>query len=765
MSGFHPAVSAMPPPPRRFSMLILLSMAFLAFQVSHGGEGPAPRIRSIEVKGNQKVETSTIQFYIRNRVGDEFSVARIREDILRIYRLGFFKDVQVDVEEFEGGLRVTFIVVEEPFVRDITIAGAQAIKREEIEGKLALKANSVLNRNQVRDSLDKIKQLYQEKGYYFADAEAVYTDVSPDEIDLSIRITEGEKILIKRITFVGNRAIEPWELKNVMETKESSLISFITGTGVYQREMLRNDLRRLEAFYQTRGFLRVEISEPDVRVDPKANGIFITIAVKEQEQYRVGRVRVEGDDLFSAAELKNLMKLQEGEIFDRSQLANDVLKLSDRYTERGYAFADVVPVTNIDQQRHLVNVDVQIDRGPQVRVGRVLIVGNEITRDKVIRREIRLNEGDLFDSSKLRRSRQRLGNLGFFEEVKLDTRRRPEEDLVDLEVRVKEQPTGAFTAGAGYSSTQSVIGTASIRQNNLFGRGQRLALVAAVSAVSADFTLSFTEPYFLDTQFSLGLEAFNRNFDYDSFESRETGAGLRFSRAIGEYLRVGLGYRYEDIDISDVAEDASQRIKDLAGRSTSSIITPSIAWDTRDNALNPSRGFNNFMTLDVAGGPLGAENQFYKVIGEVNWYYPLVSDLVFSARGRIGYADGYGGKELPLLERFFVGTQAVTIRGYRLEDVGPKDVNGDAIGGNSLILLSGQLRFPITQGLSLVGFIDAGNLYDKNEFDPTTLRVGIGAGIRFVTPLGPLALDWGFKLDRKAGEKPSEIHFNIGSLF
>jgi outer membrane protein insertion porin family len=763
MIGVDPVVPAATP--HRFRLLILLFMALLAFRVCHGGEAPTPRIRAIEVKGNQKVDTSTIQFYIRNRVGDEFSVARIREDILRIYRLGFFKDVQVDVEEFEGGLRVTFIVVEEPFVRDITIAGAQAVKREEVEGKLALKANSVLNRNQVRDSLDKIKQLYQEKGYYFADAEAVYTDVGPDEIDLTIRITEGEKILIKRITFVGNRAIEPWELKNVMETKESSLISFITGTGVYQREMLRNDLRRLEAFYQTRGFLRVEISEPDVRVDPKANGIFITIAVKEQEQYRVGRLRVEGDDLFSAAELKNSMKLQEGEIFDRSQLANDVLKISDRYTERGYAFADVVPLTNIDQDKRLVNIDVQIDRGPQVRVGRILIVGNEITRDKVIRREIRLNEGDLFDSSKLRRSRQRLGNLGFFEEVKLDTRRRPEENLVDLEVRVKEQPTGAFTAGAGYSSTQSVIGTASIRQNNLFGRGQRLALTAAVSAVSADFTLSFTEPYFLDSQFSLGLEAFNRNFDYDSFDSRETGGGLRFSRAIGEYLRAGLGYRYEDINITDVSDDASQRIKDLAGRSTSSVITPSLAWDSRDNQFNPTRGFYNFLSFDFAGGPLGAENQFYKAVGEANWYYPLVGDLVFSARGRVGYADGWGDKELPLLERFFVGTQAVTIRGYRLEDVGPKDVNGDAIGGNSLLLLSGQLRFPVTEGLSLVGFVDAGNLYDKNDFDPTTLRVGIGAGIRFVTPLGPLALDWGFKLDRKAGEKPSEVHFNIGTLF
>jgi outer membrane protein insertion porin family len=763
MIEFDPAVPAATP--RRLGRMILLFIACLVVQVSYGGEAPTPRIRSIEIKGNQKVDTATIQFYIRNRVGDEFSVARIREDIQRIYRLGFFKDVQVDVEEFEGGLRVTFIVVEEPYVRDITIAGAQAIKREEIEGKLALKPNSVLNRNQVRDSLDKIKQLYQEKGYYFAEAEAVYTEVSPEEIDLTIRITEGEKILIKRVTFVGNRAIEPWELKNVMETKEATLISFITGTGVYQRETLRNDLRRIEAFYQTRGFLRVEVGEPDVRVDQKAKGIFITVTVKEQDQYRVGRLQVAGDDLFGAEELKSLMRLQEGEIFDRSQLANDVLKLSDRYTERGYAFADVVPLTNIDQERRLVNIDVQIDRGPQVRVGRVLIVGNEITRDKVIRREIRLSEGDLFDSSKLRRSRQRLGNLGFFEEVKLDTRRRPEEDLVDLEVRVKEQPTGAFTAGAGYSSTQSVIGTASIRQNNLFGRGQRLALTAALSSVSADFTLSFTEPYFLDSQFSLGLEVFNRRFDYDSFDSRETGAGLRFSRPIGEYLRAGLGYRYEDIDITDVSDDASQRIKDLAGRSTSSVLTPSIAWDSRDNQLNPSRGFYHFLSLDFAGGPLGAENQFYKAVGEANWYYPVVGDVVFSARGRVGYGDGWGDKDLPLLERFFVGTQAVTIRGYRLEDVGPKDINGDAIGGNSLILLSGQLRFPVTQGLSLVGFIDAGNLYDKNDFDPTILRVGIGAGIRFVTPLGPLALDWGFKLDRKAGEKPSEIHFNVGSLF
>src|SRR5919109_4859376 len=338
------------------SLLILLSLAFLPFQVCRGGESQAPRIRAIEVKGNKKVETSTIQFYIRIRVGDEFSVTRIREDILRIYRLGFFKDVQVDVEEFEGGVRVTFIVVEEPLARNIIIIGTQAIKHEEIESKLALKANSVLNRNQVRDSLDKIKQLYQEKGYYFAEAEAVYTDVGPEEIDLTIRITEGEKILIKRITFVGNRAIEPWELKNVMETKEATLISFITGTGVYQRETLRNDLRRLEAFYQTRGFLRVEVSEPDVRVDPKARGIFITIAVKDQDQYRVGRLQVAGDELFSPAELKGLMRLQEGEIFDRSQLANDVLAVSDRYTERGYAFADVVPLTNIDQERQLVNI-------------------------------------------------------------------------------------------------------------------------------------------------------------------------------------------------------------------------------------------------------------------------------------------------------------------------------------------------------------------------------------------------------------------------
>jgi outer membrane protein insertion porin family len=261
------------------------------------------------------------------------------------------------------------------------------------------------------------------------------------------------------------------------------------------------------------------------------------------------------------------------------------------------------------------------------------------------------------------------------------------------------------------------------------------------------------------------LEAFNRNFDYPDFDSRETGGALRFSRALGEYTRVGLGYRYEDIDVTDVSNDASQRIKDLAGRSTSSVLSPSLTWDTRDNISNPTRGFNNFAIFDFAGGPLGAENQFYKLVGEANWYYPLVSDLVFSARARIGYAEGYGGQELPLLERFYTGTQAVTIRGYRLEDVGPRDINGDVIGGNSLVLLSGQLRYPVTEGLSLVAFIDAGNLYDKDDFDPTNLRVGVGGGIRFVTPLGPLALDWGFKLSREPGEKPSEIHFNVGTLF
>ncbi len=746
-------------------LVVFLSMVLLHVQAGRGGESQAPRIRLIEVKGNQKVETSTIQFYIHTKEGDEFSVTRIREDILRIYRLGFFKDVQIDVEEFEGGLKVAFIVVEEPLVRDIIITGTKAVKREEVEGKLALKARSVLNRNQVRDSLDKIKQLYQEKGYYFADAEAVYSDVGADEIDLTIRITEGSKILIKRISFTGNRALEPGQLTNVMETKESGWFSFITGSGVYQRETLRNDLRRLEAFYQTRGFLRIEVGEPGVRVDRQAGGIFITIAIKEQEQFRVSGLQVQGDDLFSAEELKRGMRLQEGEIFDRQQLSNDVLKIADRYAERGYAFADVVPVTNIDQANRLVNVDIRIDRGPKVRVGRILIVGNEITRDKVIRREMRLDEGNLFDSTKLQRSRQRLGNLGFFEEVKLDTKRRPEEDLVDLEVRVKEKATGAITAGGGYSSTQGLIGTASIRQSNLFGRGESVGLSAALSKISLDFTLTFTEPYFLDTLVSLGVEGFNRRFDYTTFTSRETGAGLRFTRPFGEFIRLGIGHRFETINITNVADTASDRIKSLAGRSTSSVLTPSFNWDSRDNIFNPTRGFHHLLFVDFAGGPLGAENQFYKAVGETNWFHPLVSDLVLSLRARVGYAEGWGNKELPLLERFFIGSQALTIRGYRLQNVGPKDINGNAIGGNSLVLLSGQLRFPVTQGLSLVGFIDAGNVYDKGDFDPTRLRVGVGPGIRFVTPLGPLALDWGFKVGRKPGEKSNEIHFNIGTLF
>ena len=330
---------------------------------------------------------------------------------------------------------------------------------------------------------------------------------------------------------------------------------------------------------------------------------------------------------------------------------------------------------------------------------------------KSIRREIRLSEGDVFDSSKLRRSRQRLGNLGFFEEVKLDTRRRPEEDLVDLEVRVKEQPTGAFTAGAGYSSTQSVIGTASIRQNNLFGRGQRLALTAALSQYQRRFHAEFHRTVLSGyVSIALGMEAYNRSFDYDIVRLPGDRRRHCVSAALSASISASVSATaMKDIDITDIAEDAPQT-------------HPRSGWAQHEQCRHPvarpgilaimrsirRRGFYNLLSVDFAGGPLGAENKFYKTVGETNWYYPLFSDVVLSLRGRLGYADGYDGQELPLYERFFVGTQAVTIRGYQLDEVGPTDINGDPMGGNSMILLSGQLRFPITQGLSLVGFIDIG---------------------------------------------------------
>ncbi|RMF91891.1 MAG: outer membrane protein assembly factor BamA, partial [Nitrospinota bacterium] len=433
-------------------------------QAAESAEKPVIRIKLIEIRGNERIEESTIRFYIQTKVGDPFSVSRIREDIIRIYQLGFFTDVKVDVESFEGGLKLTYIVKEKPLIRKVTITGNKEISLEDITEKLGTKPRSILNQNIIRDDVEKIKALYQERGYYFADVQTRISEEEGNQVEVIFQIEEGKKVRIKRIAFRGNQTLDDRLLKSVMETKEGGLLSFLTGSGIYKKEVLRDDLRRIEALYHDRGFLQVEVGEPQVEVNKEEREIFITIPIKEGEQFRIGKLTLEGDEIYTAEELRRAMRSREGEVFNRSQLGRDVLRLAELYAQKGYAFADVIPVTQNDLEHRLVNIALRIDRGPRVYVGEIRIRGNEVTRDKVIRREIRFNEGELFNSAKLQRSRQRLFNTRFFEDVKIETKKRPQENIVDLDVQVKERPTGTFTAGAAFSSQDGFVVVANISE-------------------------------------------------------------------------------------------------------------------------------------------------------------------------------------------------------------------------------------------------------------------------------------------------------------
>ncbi len=736
---------------------------FYYLHQANAAESPAIRVKLIEIEGNERIEESTIRFYIQTKVGDEFSVSRIREDIVRIYQLGFFTDVRVDVEPFEGGLKVTYIVKEQPLIRQVTLTGNKEISQEDIVEKLSTKPRSVLNRNLLREDVERIKALYQERGYYFAEVQTQIIEAEGNQVEVTFEITEGEKVRIKRIAFSGNRAIEDDTLKTVMETKEGGLFSFLTGSGIYRKEVLRDDLRRIEALYQDRGFLQVQIGEPQVEINKEEREIFITIPIVEGEQFRIGKLRLEGDEVYSADELRRVIRSREGEVFDRSQLGRDVLRLSELYSQKGYAFADVIPLTQNDLERKLVNIEIQIQRGPQVYVGEIRIRGNEVTRDKVIRREMRFDEGELFNSAKLQRSRQRIFNTRFFEEVKVETQKRPQENIVDIQIEVKERPTGTFTAGAAFSSQDGLLGVVSISEANLFGRGQRLRLLGQLGFRRSDFELSFLEPYFLDRPVSATLTAFNRRRDVDSFTSRDTGAGFGFGKEVGEFSRFTTQYLFQVVNVGDIASNASQALRDEEGTSTTSSVTGSFTYDTRDNFLNPTSGSRTVASTQLA--VLGGSKNFYKVGIETAKYFRVFRDLVLVLRGASAFGEGlFDTERLPLFERFFLGGN-LTVRGFRFQDIGPKDPNGDSIGGASEVFVSAQFELPIGDVLKGVAFLDMGNVYDDGQFDPLDLRKGAGVGIRFTTPLGPVSLDWGFKLDRKRGEDPSEVHFQIGSVF
>jgi outer membrane protein insertion porin family len=747
----------------RMKTLLFLCIVIITPWLAYAEEFPV--INTIEIQGLKRIDASGVKAKITQKQGEPISQEKTNDDIKNIFKMGYFDDVRAEIESFEGGVKLIYVVKEKATIVKIDLQGNDEFDDTKLREKLTISTGAIADAVLIQDNANKLRAFYEEEGYWLSRIVPVIKTLSPDEVSLTYQIEEGPKIKIRKIVTEGNKALSAGKIKGVMETKEWWLFSFITSSGYFQKERMETDVERIRDLYFNNGYIKVVIGEPAVRLTEDKKGMTITIPVSEGDQYSVSSISLSGNKVFSEDAIRKKISMAPGKPFSKGTLKKDILSISELYSENGYALITVTPDLVPDGNNKLVQVALNIDEGEKYRIGRIEIAGNTKTRDKVIRREVRLDEGDVFNSALLKRTYERINNLNFFETVELVPKPHPEEKLVDVDIKIKERPTGFFSIGGGYSSVEKFIAMIELTQGNLFGRGQFVKLRAELGGRTTYYDLTFRDPWFLDKPLSFSTNVYKISKEYPEYDKEATGFGISLGKRFREYWWGELAYNFENAEISNVDEndpDVSDIIIDQIGTSTTSSITPSLTRDSRDNYLDPSKGSRNSIYTTFAG--LGGSNKFFK--GEIDsaWYFPIGSTAVL-LRGRLGYAAGFGGEELPLYERFYVGG-INTVRGLGYGDAGPKDDDGDPIGGTEELIFNAEYIFPLISEIKLKGvvFFDAGNSYEDFE-NFGDLRYTTGAGVRWISPVGPVRIEWGYNLDKKTDEEPSKFEFAFGSFF
>jgi outer membrane protein insertion porin family len=721
------------------------------------------RVAEVEVQGNQRIETDAIRRVIKTKAGDVFLAKNVADDLKAVFGMGYFDDVQLRAEPRADGLALVFAVTEKPTVRSIQLAGNVVFDEEDIRKSLTLKKGSILNVYTVRNDMRRIEEMYKEKNYHNVNVSYQIQPQKNNQADVEYKIDEGNKILIKKIIFTGNAAFSESKLKKEIATSEKSILSWFTSAGDLNLEILNQDSARLTAFYHNNGYIRARVGEPQTEFEE--DGIVITFKVSEGPRFKVGKVDLGGDLILPKDELMKKIKIVKEPFYNRETLRSDVLALTDVYTGEGYAYADVSPKVDQDNETLVANITFQIDRGKQVTFERIQISGNTKTRDKVIRRELRVYEEELYGGQRLKRGIRNLNRLDYFQNVKVDTAKGSADDRMKMNVEVTEKNTGAFTFGAGYGSEENAFITASISERNLFGRGQTLGLRGQLGSKTQKYVLSFTEPWLFDIPLSAGVEAYKWDNEFDEYTKDSLGGKLKFSYPLYDYLRGYLTYTYDFTDIRNVEEDAAASIQGDAGQHHKSSITLMPRYDSRDSLFNAKEGSIHSIEYEFAG--IGGDVGFNKIIGDTGWYLPLVWKLVGVAHGRAGYVNKLPQMDLPDYEKFYLGG-INTLRGFDRDDLAPKE-NGNPVGGEKFVQGNFEIKFPLVEEAGVYGifFLDTGAVFSQEEtWDFNKLRESAGPEIRWLSPIGPIRLAYGFVLDPKKGDSSSGgFEFSMASSF
>jgi outer membrane protein insertion porin family len=723
-------------------------------------------VASVETAGNERIDSGAILRKITTKTGDFYDPSRLKDDLKAVFSMGYFESVEIEANDTVKGKEITFRIKEKPVINKVLISGTDELEEQQVRDAASITPNTILNPTRLNEAVERINELYKSKGYYNTKTSVEVTYPAEGNAEVRFTVEEGSEVYIGEIVFKGNNSFDADDLEDVIETSTRGWLSWITESGVLKKDVLAQDAAKIGVFYQNHGFIEAKVAEPVV--EQKDDKLIITFAIEEGPRFRVGTVDVRGDLIESKELLIDRLKIRKEEFLNRQVLRADNLMLTDLYAEKGYAFAEVRPKVDKAEDSKRVDIVLDIDQGPLVYFNRIEIQGNTRTRDNVIRRDLSIKEGGLFDSKAIRESTEDLQRLDYFEEVTITPQPTLKEDQMDVQVDVKEKSTGQFSIGAGYSSADNLLFMAEVSENNIFGTGNRLSLAADISSVTNRYNLGFTNPRIFDSNVLAGFDLYNWKKEYDDYTKESTGGGVRLGHYLIEKIRINYGYSYTDTTLSDVKEYASVVIKESMDINVTSSLHLSLSRDTRDHLYNTSKGSVNILSMQYAGGVMGGEAAFTKVEGSTSWFFPLPWSTVFHIKGAAGKIYENEDGKLPVYEHFYLGGLN-SIRGFKTAHVSPKDpLTDERIGGDKMWYSNMELTFPLFEeaGLRGVVFTDFGNVYATwEDWNFDEIKKAAGVGFRWLSPLGPLRLEWGYNLDPDPDEDSSVWDFSIGGAF
>jgi outer membrane protein insertion porin family len=728
-------------------------------------------IEDITVEGNERVEPVTVETYLAVQRGDPFDPAQLDASLRNLFATGLFEDVRIQ----RSGNTLVVSVVENPIINRIAFEGNRRLDDAILESEIQLRPRVVYTRQRVQEAVSRILEIYRSMGRFSARVEPNIIELDQNRVDLVFEIDEGPVTGVSGITFVGNEAFSDNTLRGVIQTRESAWYRFFSADDTYDPARLSFDQERLRRFYLARGYADFAVVSAIAELTPDGQDFFITFTVDEGERYNFGAIDVSSQvpDV-PVDELRELVVTEEGDVFDADEVESTVQAFTDRLGNLGYAFVEAEPLLDRDPENLTVGVTYDVREGPRVYVERINISGNVRTLDEVVRREFRLAEGDAFNAALLRRSRQRIENLQFFESVEVSTRPGSAPDRAIVDVVVAERSTGELSFGAGFSTAEGPLGDVRLTERNLLGTGREVTANFTISGRRQLIDFGFTEPYFLGKEIAAGFDVFRQRTDFQSessFDETATGGRLRATYPLTEYLRHTVRYTLRLDDITDVDDDASRFIKEEEGERWTSAVGQTFAYDRRDTIFLPSEGYYLRLDQDVAG--LGGDNRFVRHEGRADYYYTFVPDVVLNLGLSAGYVFGFAGEDVHLSNRFFLGGNS--FRGFDFGGVGPRDTDtDDALGGNAYYVGTAELRFPLglPDEYRFFGraFTDVGTLTDidvggSDLEDSGNIRLSAGVGLSWLSPLGPLSIDLAQPIVKDSEDETEFFRFSFGTRF